>query len=147
LGAHQTSAKKWFGHGGEPLDRGLGKIKLDEWKPRGIWRKESTKEEIERITKDYLADPLVNNDLDKVADTVVAHRRERMVTSRWAAYALGIRYECPLVRERCPDETWIEESELRRHLIEDHEFKTGTEDAERKLEQAVQAGKYFEHHH
>jgi hypothetical protein len=34
--------RKWFGHGGEPLDRGLGKIKLDEWKSRGWWRKEST---------------------------------------------------------------------------------------------------------
>jgi hypothetical protein len=143
----KSSAKKWFGHGGEPLDRGLGKIKLDEWKSRGIWRKESTKEEIERITKEYISIPAVNADLDKVAESMVTHRRARAATPRWATYALGIRYECPLVRERCPDETWIEESELRRHLIEDHEFKTGTEDAEGMLEQAVQAGKYFEHHH
>ncbi|KAH7413353.1 acyl transferase/acyl hydrolase/lysophospholipase [Cadophora sp. MPI-SDFR-AT-0126] len=143
----KTTARRWFGHNGEPLDRGLSKIKLDEWKPRGIWRKESTQEEIERITREYLSDPAVDEELDKVAEAMVSHRRARATTTRWAAYALGVRYECPVVLERCPDETWTEESDLRRHLIEDHAYPTGTPQAERHMQQAIKAGKYFEHHH
>lgn len=143
----KASSKRWFGHGGEPLDRGLGKIKLDEWKQRGIWRKESTQEEMERITRDYIKDPVVDRELDAVAKAMVAHRRERAATPRWAAYALGVKYECPVTLERCPDETWTEESQLRRHLIEDHEFPTGTPDAEKRLDRMITAGKYFEAHH
>jgi hypothetical protein len=143
----KSSSKKWFGHGGDPLDRGLGKIKLDEWKSKGIWRKESTQEEIKRITEEYLADSQVNKELDEAAIRLVNQRRTRAKTTRWAAYALGIRYECPLVYQRCPDETWTEESGLRRHLIEDHEYKTGSLELEDKLRQAIRAGMYFEHHH
>jgi len=133
--------KKWFGHGNKPLDRGLGKIKLDEWKSKGFWRSESTKDEIERITKEYLRDETVNKELDEVAKFMVTHRRARSKTPRWRIYALGIRYECPVAQEICPDETWMEESALSRHLVEDHEFDF------RRLDQEIQAGEYFEYHH
>ncbi|KIN03395.1 hypothetical protein OIDMADRAFT_83832, partial [Oidiodendron maius Zn] len=72
-----------------PLDRGLGKIKLDEWKSRGWWRKESTQEEIERVTKEYLKDPEVVKQLEEVAGMMVSHRRARARTDRWETYALG----------------------------------------------------------
>jgi hypothetical protein len=143
----KSSSKKWFGHGGEPLDRGLGKIKLDEWKSKGIWRKESTQEEIKRITEEYLADSAVDEQLQTVATRLVNQRRARAKTSRWNTYAFGIRYECPLVNERCPDDTWAEPGELRRHLIEDHEYKTGSQDLEEKLQRAIRVGMCFEHHH
>lgn len=143
----KSRARRWFGHNGEPLERGLGKIKLDEWKPRGFWRTESTQEEIERITREYLSNPDVNSELDEVAEAMVNHRRAKAATPRWAAYALGVKYECPVVLERCPDETWTEESGLRRHLIEDHGYPFGTPEAEKHIEQAINAGKYFEHHH
>jgi hypothetical protein len=144
---YKTRTRHWFGHGGEPLDRGLSNIKLDEWKSKGFWRKESTEEEIVRITREYLNDPEEDARLNKVAELMVKHRRARAKTSRWATYAIGIRHECPLVHERCPDETWTEESGLKRHLVDDHDYKTGTEAAEKKLQTAVQAGKYYEHHH
>ena len=143
----KTTARRWFGHNGEPLDRGLSKIKLDEWKPRGIWRKESTQEEIERITGQYLRDATVNRELDEVAKAMVDHRRARAATRRWEAYALGVKYECPVEFERCPDDTWTEESHLRRHLIEDHGYPTTTPEERERIEREIKAGKYFEHHH
>ncbi len=143
----KASSKKWFGHGGEPLYRGLGKIKLDEWKSKGIWRKESTEEEIARITREYLSQPEVNDELDIVARAMVDHRRARAATSRWAVYALGIRYQCPEKREICLFETSVEESELRRHLINDHGYKTTTQEDKAVLDQAITDGRYYEHHH
>jgi hypothetical protein len=140
-------SRKWFGHGGEPLDRGLGKIKLDEWKSRGWWRKESIQEEIERITKEYLKDPVVVRQLKEIAEAMVSHRRARARTDRWATYALGIRYECPVTFERCPDDTWTDERNLRRHLVEDHEFSMGNTKADEHLGQFLRAGKYYEDHH
>ena len=139
-------ARKWFGHGGEPLDRGLGKIKLDEWKPRGWWRKESTQEEIERVTKEYLKGPEVVKQLEEVAGMMVSHRRARARTDRWETYALGIRYECPVTFERCPDDTWTDEGGLRRHLEEDHEYRELENTLGKSLEQAVRCGKYYEDH-
>ncbi|KAH6678180.1 acyl transferase/acyl hydrolase/lysophospholipase [Halenospora varia] len=136
----KNRARKWFGHGGEPLDRGLGKIKLDEWKASGFWRKESTQEEIERVTKEYLKDPEVVAKLNTIAGMMVTHRRNRAKTDRWPAYALGIRYECPLPREVCPDDTWTEGKDLRRHLEEDHEHAGD-------LDGLLEKGKYYEHHH
>jgi hypothetical protein len=133
--------RKWFGHGGEPLDRGLGKIKLDEWKSRSWWRKESTQEEIERITNEYLKDANVKAQLREIAGMMVNQRRARARTERWAAFALGIRYECPVTFEKCPDDTWTDERNLRRHLVEDHELD------EEDLEQLLSNGKYFEDHH
>jgi hypothetical protein len=134
-------SRKWLGHGGEPLDRGLGKIKLDEWKSRGWWRKESTQEEIERITNEYLKDANVKSQLTEIAEMLVSQRRARAQTERWAAFALGIRYECPVTHEKCPDDTWTDERNLRRHLLEDHEIRV------EHLEQHLNAGKYFEDHH
>lgn len=140
-------SRRWLGHGGEPLDRGLGKIKLDEWKSQGWWRKESTKEEIERITKEYLKDEIVAKQLKEIAEMLVSKRRARAKTDRWAMYALGIRYECPVTFERCPDDTWTNESDLRRHLVEDHEFPTGSLEEEERLEHILQKGRYYEDHH
>jgi hypothetical protein len=139
--------RRWIGHGGEPLDRGLGKIKLDEWKSRGWWRKESTQEEIKRITEEYLKGLEVIKELNEIAEMMVSHRRARARTDRWAAYALGIRYECPITFERCPDDTWTDERHLRRHLVEDHEIPAGNTQADEYLEQFLRAGKYFEDHH
>jgi len=142
--------RKWFGHGGEPLDRGLGKIKLDEWKSPGWWRKESTQDEIERITKEYLKDQVVIQELNEIAEMMVAHRRARARTDRWGAYALGIRYECPITFERCPEDTWTDERGLRRHLVEDHEILAelpANARADEHLERFLNLGKYFEDHH
>jgi hypothetical protein len=143
----KRSTRRWFGHGGEALDRGLGKIKLDEWKSQGFWRKESTQMEMERITTEYLQDTDVNAQLDEIAQLLVTHRRERARTSRWAAYAQGIRYQCPMVEEGCPDDTWTEKLGLRRHLIEDHGFRIDTPEAEQKLEDVLEKGMYYEDHH
>jgi hypothetical protein len=138
--------RKWFGHGGEPLDRGLAKIKLDEWKSTSWWRKESTQEEIERITREYLKDPGVIQELSEIAEMLVSHRRARARTDRWGAYALGIRYECPVIMEPCPEDTWTDERGLQRHLEEDHEILARMMPDEH-MEQILSAGKYFEHHH
>lgn len=139
-------SRKWFGHGGEPLDRGLGKIKLDEWKSKGWWRKESTQEEIERITKEYLKDPMVVTQLTEIAEKMVSHRRARAKTDRWESYALGIRYACPTY-EPCPDDTWTTKSDLRRHLIEYHQLEAGNTKADERLEKLLKKGQYFEDHH
>ena len=92
--------KTIFGQDIQPLDRGLGKIKLDEWKESGIWRKESTREEIYRVTQAYLQDSEVDKELDDIALSLVLQRRARSETPRWKAYAMGVRYECPMVSER-----------------------------------------------
>jgi hypothetical protein len=133
----------------QPLDRGLGKIKLDEWKEKGIWRKESTKEEIYRVTQAYLQDSNVDKELDGIALSLVLQRRARSETPRWKAYALGIRYECPMVSERCPEETFAEEGDLRDHLIRCHRVGAGLSESmkEEKLKQFVNAGEYYEYHH
>jgi hypothetical protein len=133
----------------QPLDRGLGKIKLDEWKEKGIWRKESTKEEIYRVTQAYLQDSNVDKELDGIALSLVLQRRARSETPRWKAYALGIRYECPMVSERYPEETFAEEGDLRDHLIRCHRVGAGLSESskEEKLKQFVNAGEYYEYHH
>ena len=136
-----------FRQDNELLDRGLGKIKLDEWKERGFWRKESTKEEIERVTRAYLAEDIVNKDLETVARKLVDLRRLRAKDSRWDAYALGIRYECPIEYERCVDETYTKGSTLRSHLIEDHEIETEMEENDNLLDDLIEYGKYYEYHH
>ncbi|KAH9216656.1 hypothetical protein DL95DRAFT_272200, partial [Leptodontidium sp. 2 PMI_412] len=89
MGLITNGGRKYPYYRFNPLERGLGKIKLDEWKPRGFWRTESTQEEIERITREYLSNPDVNSELDEVAEAMVNHRRAKAATPRWAAYALG----------------------------------------------------------
>jgi hypothetical protein len=93
---------------------------------------------------------VIIQELKEIAEMMVSHRRARSKTDRWGAYALGIRYECPVTYERCPEDTWTDEKDLRRHLLEDHEILSGWAGntmADEHLEQFLRAGKYFEHHH
>jgi len=88
--------------------------------------------------------------LNEIAEMMVAHRRARARTDRWGAYALGIRYECPITFERCPEDTWTDERGLRRHLVEDHEILAelpANARADEHLERFLNLGKYFEDHH
>lgn len=137
-----------FGKDLQPLDRGLSKIKLDEWKKEGFWRKESTKDEIKRITDSYVTEVNINAQLEKVARLMVEHRRRRAEDQpRWEAYALGIRYTCALKYVGCQDEVYKDRDALRRHLIEDHEYLKGPEDTEDGLEILLEQGRYIEYHH
>jgi hypothetical protein len=134
--------KKALGKDVQLPDRGLGKIKLDEWNPKRPWRRESTQDEIRRITQSYLEDPAIDQELEELARILVMQRRARAKTPRWEAYALGIRYECPMMGDRCAEETFTDEIALRKHLIHDHKI---TEEVH--LEQATQKVRYYEYHH
>jgi len=96
-----------------------------------------------------LQDSDVNKELNDIALSLVLQRQARSETPRWRAYALGIRYECPMVSERCPEETFAEEGDLRDHLIRDHRVGDGLLESskEKKLKQFVDAGEYYEYHY
>lgn len=138
--------KRALGQDVELPDRGLGKIKLDEWKPKRFWRKESTQDEIRRVTLTYLEDPNVDRELEEIARLLVLQRRARAKTPRWEEYALGIRYECPMAKQRCPEETFTEESALRDHLVRDHHVAEADWN-EADWKKTIKAAKYYEYHH
>tara|TARA_R110002060_G_scaffold64239_2_gene73383 strand:+ start:1336 stop:1635 length:300 start_codon:yes stop_codon:yes gene_type:complete len=99
------------------------------------------------VTREYLDGDDVKAQLGDVALRMVTQRRARAATPRWATYALGVKYKCPVDNERCPDDTWAEPKGLKTHLIQDHKFEEGNEEARRKLDENVKRGIYFEHHH
>ena len=92
-----------------PREQGLKNMKLDEWKTAGKLRptkqglkrrKESTLDKIKRLTRDYYTRDDVQEEIRKVAQRLVNHRRARCSDKRkWELWATGIRYRC--TEKRC----------------------------------------------
>lgn len=103
---------------------GLGDMKMDEWKNKN-WarrprRENKTIAHIRIVTRMYLDQEKTRQDLEYIADMLVANRRVRSGSSRWALVASGERYRCTCTP--CPLYLIPFESEdrLRQHLKEDH---------------------------
>ena len=87
-----------------PREQGLKNMKLDEWKLAGELeltkhgikrRKESTLDQIRRLTQAYCKEPEVIKSIDEVARRLVDHRRARCEDVRkWELWATGVRYRC-----------------------------------------------------
>lgn len=92
---------------------------------------------IEKATNDYLNDSRVQSQLADCARHLVEARRQRALTSRWEAFALGTRYQCPYP-ERCshslPFSTRVE---LLDHLIKDHNMPAPDAKHGQKMEQLL----------
>ncbi|OCL02481.1 FabD/lysophospholipase-like protein, partial [Glonium stellatum] len=67
---------------------GLGKMKLDEWKPRR-GRKEGTLEKICSLTENYCNQSDVRKQLVKVAQILVEHRKDRAKSDMWGLVSKG----------------------------------------------------------
>lgn len=94
-------------------DERLGKIKLDCWK-KAKGSRCSTADEIQRITDEYLEDPEVTVEIDRVAQLLVHNRRMRSKTDIWEERLFGLQWRCLL--ENCPEGP----QPRRRAGLEDH---------------------------
>lgn len=95
----------------------VGAIPLDEWLPRTDGH--VTLEKIRASTETYLADPEVQEDLERYARDLVAIRRRRARTERWETFANVASYHC--TRDNCVNTPGnMDRKTLRSHLCEVH---------------------------
>ena len=110
------------------VERGMGRILLDEWLPAigGT----DTKTKITTLTNEYLRSKDVNDKLLQCARALVKLRRDRAKTERWESFATNYIYFCP--HPACNDpnnrfsKTYLERKELREHGINEHFAVLGT---------------------
>jgi hypothetical protein len=105
-----------------PVELGLGKMKLDEWKkPTKFNRcKESTLEKIRRVTEQYCDQEDTQQQLKKVAEILVAHRKERTKSDLWGFASSGVQYRCTVEKcSRC-QELRPRKRDLEIHLRDKH---------------------------
>jgi predicted acylesterase/phospholipase RssA len=101
-------------------DERLGKIKLDCWKA-AKGSKPSTADEIREVTEDYLNKPSVVEEIDVVAQILVANRRMRSKADKWEERLFGIKWRC--VHEGCSEGQQLRRQvELQEHLQTYHNF-------------------------
>jgi len=99
-----------------PVDFGLGKIKLDEWKP-------DTLERIRNLTETYCGQSEVQRQLKEVARIMVDHRIARKESELWGFVSSGHQYRCAVERcSRC-QELRPRRRDMVAHLKGKHDLK------------------------
>ncbi len=76
------------------VDNGLQDVSLNEWKPKKTG--EITMKRIANAFRNYYQTEKVRRKIHDCAQTLVQIRRLRAQTTRWATFATGIRYSCPI---------------------------------------------------
>lgn len=80
-------ASKLFTYKRFNVQKGLGDIKLDEWKTKK--NRNITLDQIDAATTDYLQQPSIQAELKETAKILVENRRKRSQTPRWRSFCLG----------------------------------------------------------
>jgi hypothetical protein len=103
---------------------GLGDMKMDEWKNKNWARRpraeNKTIAHIRKVTRMYLNQERTRQDLEYVADLLVANRRVRSSSSRWALVASGERYRCTCTPCSLYQHPFESEDGLTQHLKATH---------------------------
>lgn len=105
--------------------RGMGDIPLDDWRPATSGT--TTKNEITKLTNEYLRSRSVNDELLRCARKLVEIRRARARTERWERFAADYVYFCP--EASCHpkgSQMYVERKELREHGLDEHFAGVGT---------------------
>jgi len=116
-----------------PFKDGLGKIKLDEFKPEVL-------KKIEAITLTYC--DTIQAELEEVAKILIAHRRARAGTPTWEMVSTGVQYMCPISTCSSGKTRRPSADNLRKHLIKRHQFLDEPQEEKEKLNREVKNGKH-----
>jgi hypothetical protein len=106
------------------VTKGLGDMKLDEWKTEGgLLRrgsKDTTIQIIRDFTAEYLQSPGVEDELRDVAQRLVNIRRQRSSSPLWNMVSTGLQYRCPV--QGCEKGMKLRHCKinLREHLVRKH---------------------------
>ncbi|KAF5250911.1 hypothetical protein FANTH_3965 [Fusarium anthophilum] len=115
----------------------LHTVSLDEWRPLNTG--EVTLSFIEAETEKYLAEPMVINNINAIAEKAVEIRRERAATEHWERFAVDVTYTCPT----CETKKYDSRAQLREHLQQATEHRGNRATDERKLEETLNNARTF----
>ena len=107
-------------------DPGGLQTEMDEWKPkRKMYNKENggsrTIEDMKNAFGRWAAKHDNIQQLQQCAAALVAHRRKRMLTSRWERYATGSHYECRM--RGCDPGDFFDRQQFITHLQSQHNLE------------------------
>jgi len=94
-----------------PVEVGLGKMKLDEYKA-------DTFDRIEKITDDYCN--TITDELEKIARVLVEHRLAKSRSDLWPLVATGTQYRCTVQRCRRQQQLLQRKRDLQDHFVHAH---------------------------
>ena len=109
------------------VEDGLGRMKLDEWHTRRLFRtktgaRNKTLETIRKHTEDYLGNEKLRERIDDCAKMLVDIRRERAESNpqRWERACFGAWYQCRV--PGCPrgEKKYPQQKDMQKHLIHKH---------------------------
>lgn len=133
-----------------PNDQGLKNMKLDEWKKAGKRRltqdgihrrKESTIDKITRLTRVYCQRPDVKTEIERVAASLVQHRRSRCSDQRkWELWSTGVRYRCTL--KNCDKSQKLRGSkqDLEHHIRQIHKISDENPEEVKQMQNWIEKG-------